>query len=145
MKDLLIINGPNLNMLGKRDKNQYGELTLEEIERMITEYATSCGFSVSFFQSNVEGDIIDKIQSIPGNFDGLIINAGGYTHTSIAIRDALEYIKVPKIEVHLSNITSRETFRHESLITPVCTGAIFGLKEKSYLLAIDYFRLISKE
>ena len=139
---LLVINGPNLNMLGKRDHKQYGNLTLENIENIIRDYCINSNFNISFFQSNIEGEIIDLIQKSQSEFDGIIINAGGFTHTSVAIRDALECIDIPKVEVHLSNISSRESFRHTSLLTPVCDGAIFGFRENSYLLAIDYFKKI---
>jgi 3-dehydroquinate dehydratase-2 len=142
---LLVLNGPNLNMLGKRDASQYGILTLEDIENIIKEYCIENNFNINFFQSNIEGEIIDKIQQSQNEFDGLIINAGGFTHTSVAIRDALECIDIPKVEVHLSNISSRESFRHTSLLTPVCDGAIFGFRENSYLLAVDYFKKIKNK
>jgi len=142
MLNILIINGPNLNMLGKRDKNQYGDKTLKDIELIIKEYCVKNKIKVSFFQSNIEGEIISKIQNSEDEFKGIIINAGGYTHTSVAIRDSLECINIPKVEVHLSNITNREEFRHISLLTPVCDGAIFGFKELSYILALDYLNKI---
>ncbi|MCX7770688.1 MAG: type II 3-dehydroquinate dehydratase [Proteobacteria bacterium] len=132
---ILVINGPNLNMLGSRDKSQYGSLSLKEIEKMILEEAKKLKIGVSFFQSNEEGKIVTKIQQA-SNYDGIIINAGAYTHTSIAIRDALEIFNKPVIEVHLSNIFAREPFRHNSYISSIAKGVIAGFKENSYVLAI---------
>ena len=135
-KRVLIINGPNLNMLGKRNKDHYGEMTLEEILHNLTEYAP---FELKHFQSNHEGAIVDAIQDA-SNFDGLIINPGAYTHTSIAIRDALECLNIPKVEVHLSDINNREDFRKVDYITDVVDKTIMGMKEKGYFLAIDYLK-----
>lgn len=132
---ILVINGPNLNMLGKRDKIQYGGLSLDEIERLIQKEAKRLRIKVSFFQSNEEGKIVTKIQE-SFDYDGIIINAGAYTHTSIAIRDALEIFGKPVIEVHLSNIFARESFRHQSYISGVANGVIAGFKEFSYILAL---------
>ncbi len=132
--NLLIINGPNLNLLGQREKSNYGELTLAKIEDIIKlEYPND---KFTFFQSNHEGEIIDQIQNATKNYDGLIINPGGYSHTSVAIRDALEVAKLPKIEVHLSNISAREDFRHRSITAPMTDGYLSGFKEKGYLAAI---------
>jgi len=131
--NILIINGPNLNLLGKRDPTVYGNISFDE-------YLASkkvANTHISYYQSNVEGEIIDKLQA--AEVDGIILNAGGYTHSSVAIRDAVEAILTPVIEVHISNISSRESFRHESLISPVAVGCIFGFGLKSYDLAIDFF------
>ena len=135
MKNILVINGPNLNMLGKRDIKQYGSLSLKEIENIVLKEAIKLKINVTFFQSNNEGEIVTKIQQSE-NFDGIIINAGAYTHTSIAIRDALETFGKPIIEVHLSNIYARETFRHKSYISGVVSGVIAGFREYSYILAL---------
>ena len=131
---ILIINGPNLNMLGKRDENNYGNLTLTDIENLIVAEFPNHNFE--FFQSNIEGEIVTKIQKSPESYDALVINPGGYTHTSVAIKDALEIIKIPKIEVHLSHISAREEFRKVMITTESVDGYISGFKEKSYLAAI---------
>jgi 3-dehydroquinate dehydratase-2 len=138
MGTILIIHGPNLNLLGKRKPEVYGTLTLDEINRRILEYADSKGVSVDIRQSNHEGDIIDAIQQ-SGGVTGIILNPGGFTHTSVAIRDAVEAVDTPVIEVHLSNIYSREDFRRKSLIAPLCRGQISGLGWQSYILALKYF------
>jgi 3-dehydroquinate dehydratase-2 len=131
---ILVINGPNLNLLGERDKSSYGELTLTKIEDIVkTEYVTD---DFTFFQSNHEGEIIDQIQLATKNYDALIINPGGYSHTSVAIRDALEVAKLPKVEVHLSNISARNDFRHRSITAPMTDGYLSGFKEKGYLAAV---------
>ncbi len=131
---ILIINGPNLNLLGKRDSNQYGSLTLTDIENLILKEYVNDEFS--FFQSNIEGDIVNQIQNAPQKFDGLIINPGGYTHTSVAIKDALEIIEIPKIEVHLSNLSKREEYRQTQITTQSTDGYISGFKENGYLAAV---------
>ncbi len=133
---VLVINGPNLNMLGKRDAEKYGTKTLETINKELAEYAS---FELHFFQSNHEGEIVDLIQNVDG-FSGLIINPGAFTHYSIAIRDALEIVSIPKVEVHLSDITKREEFRKVDLISDVVDKTYMGQKEKSYFLAIDYLK-----
>jgi len=138
MGTVLIIHGPNLNLLGKRKPAVYGTLTLDEIDRKIREYADSKGISVDIRQSNHEGDIIDAIQQ-SGGVTGIILNPGGFTHTSVAIRDAVEAVDAPVIEVHLSNIYSRESFRQKSLIAPLCRGQISGLGWQGYILALEYF------
>lgn len=130
---ILIINGPNLNLLGKRNPTVYGDVGFDEYFSSIN----SAGVELNYYQSNVEGEIINMLQS--SDADGIILNAGGYTHTSVAIRDAVEAISVPVVEVHISNISAREPFRHESLISPVAIGCIFGFGLKSYDLAVDYF------
>ena len=132
---ILIINGPNLNLLGKRSKKQYGGKTLSEINAIILKRFPKVKFE--FFQSNVEGEIITKIHETVTKFDALIINPGGYAHTSVAIRDALEIIKKPKIEVHLSNLAEREKFRNTMLTASMCDGYISGFKELSYISAIN--------
>lgn len=135
---LLVVNGPNLNMLGVREPSVYGNMSYNEIENAIREYCKRKGIQVEIFQSNNEGELIDKIHNA-GSFDGIIINAGAYTHTSIAIRDALASINLPFIEVHISNVYKRESFRHKSYLADLAIGVIAGFGLKSYLLAIDYF------
>ena len=122
MKKILVILGPNLNMVGVREKGIYGEETASDIEKQIISYAESNSFSAEVFQSNHEGDLIDKIHSAKGNFDGVVINAGALTHYSYALRDAIACVKIPFVEVHMSNIHAREEFRHTSVIAPVCVG-----------------------
>ena len=138
MESFRVIHGPNLNLLGRRDPQHYGSLTLEELNTKITEYAHDKNVDVEFLQSNHEGDIIDAIQN-SGGVTGIILNPGGFTHSSVAIRDAIEAVDTPVIEVHLSNIQARETFRQHSLIAPVCIGQISGFGYQSYVLAIEYF------
>lgn len=130
---ILIINGPNLNLLGKRNPTVYGDVGFDEY----LAFNNFAGVELDYYQSNVEGEIINMLQS--SDADGIILNAGGYTHTSVAIRDTVEAISVPVVEVHISNIAAREAFRHESLISPVAIGCIFGFGLKSYDIAIDYF------
>jgi 3-dehydroquinate dehydratase-2 len=130
---ILIINGPNLNLLGKRQPSIYGNKSFEEYIKEIQ----SDGVSLSLYQSNIEGEIINALHA--SKADGIILNAGGYTHTSVAIRDAVSAIEIPVVEVHISNISARETFRHESLISPVSVGCIFGFGMMGYELAIAYF------
>ena len=138
---LLVINGPNLNLLGQREKSNYGALTLSDIEKIVkSEYLNHI---FTFLQSNHEGEIIDQIQNATENYDGLIINPGGYSHTSVAIRDALEVAKLPKIEVHLSNISARDDFRHRSITAPMTNGYLSGFKEKGYLAAVYLIEKIS--
>lgn len=134
MRKILIINGPNLNLLGKRDKNHYGRFTLGDIEAGIKDEFP--GIIFEFVQSNHEGDIIDAVQNAASYFDGIIINPGGYSHTSVAIRDALTECKIPKIEVHLSNLSDREEFRNRMITAPACNGYISGFKEKGYHAAV---------
>jgi 3-dehydroquinate dehydratase-2 len=133
---ILVIHGPNLNLLGQREPEIYGRTTLSEINRNLTALGTQLGLEVDTFQSNHEGAIVDCIQQAAERCDGLIINAAAFTHTSIAIRDALAVLKAPVIEVHLSNIHRREPFRHTSLIAGVATGQILGLGARGYLLAL---------
>lgn len=133
---ILVINGPNLNMLGVREPGIYGEKGLESINQEIEELCKQHGAEVEFFQSNHEGDIIDKIQEAFGRINVIIINAGALSHYSIAVHDALKAVNIPVIEVHLSNIYARESFRHKSLISPVAVGGIFGFGSYSYKLAV---------
>lgn len=141
---ILVINGPNLNMLGLREPEKYGTTSLTEIEKELYSYSFELNCSVECFQSNHEGAIIDKIQSSMGNFDGIVINAGGYSHTSIAIRDAISSVTTPCVEVHMTNVYAREEFRHKSVIAPVCVGQICGLGKNSYTLGLkaicDYLK-----
>ncbi len=135
---ILVINGPNLNMLGQREANQYGTISYNDLEVRILDKAADLGIDIDIFQSNFEGEIVEKIQNAE-NYNGIVINAGAYTHTSIAIRDALLSIKARFIEVHLSNVYGRETFRHKSYLSDIAIGVIAGFKEHSYLLALEYF------
>ena len=135
-KKILIINGPNLNLLGEREKSKYGEATLEQVKKNCETHAKSIGVQIKFDQSNIEGEIVTMIQNAKSVFDGIIINAAGYTHTSVAILDALLAVKLPTIEVHITNIYNREEFRKKSLISDVVTGGIFGLNADGYILAI---------
>jgi len=130
----LLLNGPNLNMLGTREPEKYGNVTLDYIEKSLNELAKQNNIELSCYQSNHEGNLIDKIQASNGNFDGIIFNAGGYTHTSVALRDAIASVNTPVVEIHMTNIHAREEFRHNSLISPVCIGQICGFGENSYKL-----------
>nr|WP_299206561.1 type II 3-dehydroquinate dehydratase [uncultured Brumimicrobium sp.] len=134
--NILIINGPNLNLLGQRQPSIYGDKSFEEYIQEVQQE----GVNISVYQSNVEGEIINTLQA--STADGIILNAGGYTHTSVAIRDAVSAIETPVVEVHISNIAARESFRHESLISPVAAGCIFGFGLKGYELALTYFTKI---
>jgi 3-dehydroquinate dehydratase II len=140
---ILIINGPNLNLLGKRDKSFYGDLSLEKIESVIKNLFKE--FQFEFYQSNVEGEIIDKIQSAEKIFNGIVINPGGYAHTSVAIRDALAEVKIPKVEVHLSHLVNRENFRQNLITASGCDGYISGFKVDSYLAGIFLIDRINKQ
>lgn len=133
---LLIINGPNLNMLGVREPEKYGTTTLTDIENGLRAYSIELGVDIETFQNNTEGEIINKIQQALGNFDGIIINPGGYTHTSVAIRDAISSVNLPCVEVHMTNIHAREEFRQKSLIAPVCVGQISGFGANVYELGL---------
>tara|TARA_Y100001935_G_scaffold254323_1_gene263031 strand:- start:3501 stop:3929 length:429 start_codon:yes stop_codon:yes gene_type:complete len=139
MKKIWVIHGPNLNLLGQRDQAHYGALTLDEINQRIISYASSKKLSCEVFQFNAEVDIINQLQAATNGVDGIVINPAAYTHTSIAIRDAIDAISPPVIEVHLSNVHAREDFRHTSLTAAVCKGQILGLGWSGYLLALDYF------
>ena len=133
---IIIINGPNLNLLGEREQSQYGSTTYDQLKVNCSKKAQEIGLDVEFTQSNVEGELVNIIQDARKKFDGMIINAAAFTHTSVAIRDALDLFKKPIIELHLSNIYKREEFRHKSLISSVVTGGIFGLGAEGYILAI---------
>ncbi len=133
---IIIINGPNLNLLGEREQSQYGSITLEKIKEKCIKKSKELSLEIEFFQSNIEGEIVNTIQASRNNFDGMIINAAAFTHTSVAIRDALELFKKPIIELHISNIYRREEFRQKSLISDIVTGGIFGLGADGYILAI---------
>ena len=134
--DIIIINGPNLNLLGKREQSQYGSITFDQIKEKCLGRAKELNINLEFSQSNIEGEIVTTIQDAKIKFDGIIINAAGFTHTSVAIRDALDIYKKQIIELHISNIYKREEFRHKSLISGVATGGIFGLGDYGYILAI---------
>ena len=134
--NILFLNGPNLNLLGQREQSQYGSITYEDLKKKCEEKCKELDLKVKFIQSNVEGEIVSIIQSANEKFDGIIINAAAFTHTSVAIRDALEIYKKKKIEVHISNIYNREEFRQKSLISDVVNGGIFGLGSEGYILAI---------
>jgi len=131
---ILILNGPNLNLIGQRQPEIYGNITFEQA---LKQWQNEFDCEIEYDQSNLEGELINKLQNT--NADAIVLNAGGYTHTSVAIRDAISSISTPVLEVHLSNITNRESFRHESMLTPVCVGCILGLGMESYRLALLYF------
>lgn len=134
---ILLINGANLNMLGQREPEKYGHTTLKDIETQVIEKGKEFDCIVDTYQSNHEGDIVDKIQQAKGTYDGILINAGGYTHTSVVIRDAIAATNIPTVEIHMTNIHSREEFRHNSLISGVCIGQVVGFKELSYIFALE--------
>ena len=134
---ILLINGANLNLLGSREPNKYGSTTLKDIESAVIKRGEELGAQVDTWQSNHEGNIVDKIQSAKGVYDGILINAGGYTHTSVVIRDAIASVQIPTVEIHMTNIHAREEFRHTSLISGVCIAQVVGFKELSYTLALE--------
>ena len=134
---ILFLNGPNLNLLGQREPDTYGRATLAEIEAKVRERAAQLGADIDFRQTNLEGELVGWIQEAKGKFDVIVINAAAYTHTSIALRDAIAGTGVPTIEIHLSNVHAREDFRHKSLIAPVCVGQIVGFGIFSYILAVE--------
>ena len=134
--NIIIINGPNLNLLGEREQSQYGSITFDLLKKNCLNKAKELNINLEFSQSNIEGEIVTTIQEAKNRFDGIIINAAGFTHTSVAIRDALDIFKKPIIELHISNIYQREEFRHKSLISDIATGGIFGLGDNGYILAI---------
>jgi 3-dehydroquinate dehydratase-2 len=135
--NILFLNGPNLNLLGRREPEVYGTATLADIETKVRERAKTLKAEIAFRQSNVEGELVGWIQEAKGKFDVIVLNAAAYTHTSIALRDAIAAVGIPTIEIHLSNVHAREEFRHKSLIAPVCWGQITGFGEKSYILAVE--------
>lgn len=134
---ILLINGANLNMLGLREPEKYGNTTLKDIEAAVISRGKELVTEVEVWQSNHEGEIVDKIQASKGAFDGILINAGGYTHTSVVIRDAIAAVEIPTVEIHMTNIHAREEFRHTSLLSGVCIGQVVGFKELSYTLALE--------
>ena len=134
--NIIIINGPNLNLLGEREQSQYGSITFDQLKDRCLKKAQEIGLELEFTQSNIEGELVNLIQDARNKYDGMIINAAAFTHTSVAIRDALQLFKKPIIELHISNIYKREEFRHKSLISDVVTGGIFGLGSEGYILAI---------
>ena len=142
---IIIINGPNLNLLGEREQSQYGSITFKELKEICINKSKELGLITEFSQSNIEGEIVNIIQDSIKNFDGIIINAAAFTHTSIAIRDALSVFKKPIIELHISNIYKREEFRQKSLISDIATGGIFGLGSDGYILAIISMQKLLKK
>ena len=135
--DIIIINGPNLNLLGEREQSQYGSITFDELKKNCSNKAKELGVNIDFIQSNIEGEIVTFIQDARNKYDGIIINAAGFTHTSVSIRDALSIFKKPIIELHISNIYKREEFRHKSLLSDIATGVICGMGANGYILAIN--------
>ena len=142
---IIIVNGPNLNLLGEREQSQYGSTTFDQLKENCLKEADRIGIKIEFAQSNIEGELVNLIQDARKKFDGMIINAAGFTHTSVAIRDALDLFKKPIIELHISNIYKREEFRHKSLISDIATGGIFGLGVEGYILAIISIEKILKK
>ena len=134
--NIIVINGPNINLLGEREQSQYGSINYEDLKNKCQKYSKDLGINVDFAQSNIEGEIVTMVQEARKKYNGLIINAAGFTHTSVAIRDALAIFKKPSIELHISNIYKREEFRQKSLISDIVTGGIFGLGSDGYILAI---------
>ena len=144
MSKIIILNGPNLNLLGEREKNQYGNFTLNDVEKNCNDYAKKNNIQLSLFQSNIEGELVNQIQGSRENQDGMIINAGGYTHTSVAIHDALKILRIPIIELHISNIYNREEFRHKSLISKVAKGVICGFGANGYIMSLEAMNKLLK-
>ena len=142
---IIIINGPNLNLLGEREQSQYGSITLDELKENCLDKSKDLGLTLEFAQSNIEGELVNIIQDARKKFDGIIINAAAFTHTSVAIRDALDIFKKPIIEIHMSNIYKREEFRKKSLISDIVTGGIFGLGDDGYILAIISMQKLLKK
>ena len=142
---IIIINGPNLNLLGEREQSQYGSTTFKDLKENCLKKSNEIGIEIDFLQSNIEGELVSLIQDSRKKYDGMIINAAGFTHTSVAIRDALALFKRPIIELHISNIYKREEFRHKSLISDIVTGGIFGLGSEGYILAIISMQKLLKK
>ena len=143
--NIIIINGPNLNLLGEREQSQYGSITFEKLKKNCLKKAKELDINLEFTQSNIEGEIVNIIQEAKNKYEGIIINAAGFTHTSVAIRDALDILKKPIIELHISNIYKREEFRQKSLISDIVTGGIFGLGVDGYILAIISMQKLLKK
>jgi 3-dehydroquinate dehydratase-2 len=141
---ILCLNGPNLNLLGTREPEKYGTTTLADIEKEVCEKGRELGVCVDFYQNNIEGELVNAIQAAKGKYDGIIFNPAAYTHTSVALRDALLAVQIPTVEIHLSNIHTREEFRHKSFIAPACIGQITGFGKNSYILGlfaiVDYLK-----
>ena len=144
MNKIIVVNGPNLNLLGEREQSQYGSTTFNQLKEDCLKESNRIGIELEFAQSNIEGELVNMIQDARKKYDGMIINAAGFTHTSVAIRDALDLFKKPIIELHISNIYKREEFRHKSLISDIATGGIFGLGVEGYILAIISIEKILK-
>ena len=142
---IIIINGPNLNLLGEREQSQYGSITFKKLKEICLNKSKELDLKIEFVQSNIEGELVNIIQKACNDFDGIIINAAGYTHTSVAIRDAIDVFKKPTIELHISNIYKREEFRQKSLISDIVTGGIFGLGSEGYILAIISMQKLLKK
>ena len=145
MHKIIILNGPNLNLLGEREKNKYGSVTLNDIENNCKEFSNKNDIALSLFQSNIEGELVEKIQKARNEQNGLIINAGGYTHTSVSIHDALKILKIPIVELHITNIYNREEFRHKSLISKIAKGIICGFGTDGYIMALQAIKKILKK
>ena len=145
MNKIIILNGPNLNLLGEREKEKYGNVTLENIENNCKEFAKKNDIELSLFQSNIEGELVEQIQKARKECHGLIINAGGYTHTSVAIHDALKILKMPIIELHITNIYNREEFRHKSLISKIATSVLCGFGTEGYIMALQAMKAYLKK
>jgi len=144
ISNIIIINGPNLNLLGEREQSQYGSITFDQLKKDCLDKAKELNINLDFYQSNIEGEIVTCIQNAKDKYDGMIINAAGFTHTSVAIRDSLDILKKPIIELHISNIYKREEFRQKSLISDIATGGIFGLGDYGYILAIISMQNMTK-
>tara|TARA_B100001758_G_C18258018_1_gene529479 strand:+ start:194 stop:640 length:447 start_codon:yes stop_codon:yes gene_type:complete len=141
---IIVINGPNLNLLGEREKEKYGDISLKKIETECLDFAAKNNIELTFKQSNIEGEIVSLIQECRNKYSGLIINAAGYTHTSVSILDALMVLKIPVIELHITNIYNREEFRHKSLVSKAATGIICGFGVKGYIMALEAIKNILK-
>ncbi len=144
MNKIIILNGPNLNLLGEREKEKYGNISLKDIENVCNEFSKKNEIELSLYQSNIEGELVEEIQKSRKDKNGLIINAGGYTHTSVAIHDALKILKIPIIELHITNIYNREDFRHKSLISKIAKGIICGFGTDGYIMALKAMKTFLK-
>ena len=145
MNKIIILNGPNLNLLGEREKEKYGNVSLKDIEDNCKKFAKNNDVDLTFYQSNIEGELVEEIQKARKEHHGLIINAGGYTHTSVAIHDALKILKIPIIELHITNIYNREEFRHKSMISKVATGVLCGFGTNGYIMALQAMKAYLKK